>query len=263
MPGYEQYARMAPLIRSALSASPPAFGGRGGGGGGTWAADGKSFDFDNAGKRLRFDIDTKRVTDATTSMVQQAGGRGGRGGGGPPARGRQFEFAVAPAGNHRAIYKDRNIWVGDSTGAGAVQITTEGSEQARIKYGTASWVYGEELGQVTAMWWSPDGKKLAYYRFDESKVPDYYITPEPDANPRHARRRGVSETGRLEPSRRSLRLRRRPPRRGRGSTCVTAFHSTMTWLATTCTAFAGPPTDDELTLTARQSPPEHARARGV
>ncbi|HTE47411.1 MAG TPA: DPP IV N-terminal domain-containing protein, partial [Gemmatimonadaceae bacterium] len=64
----------------------------------------------------------------------------------------------------------------DSTGAGAVQITTDGSTQSRIKYGTASWVYGEELSQRTAMWWSPDGKKLAYYRFDESKVPDFYLT---------------------------------------------------------------------------------------
>jgi dipeptidyl-peptidase-4 len=45
----------------------------------------------------------------------------------------------------------------------------------RIKNGTASWVYGEELDQRTAMWWSPDGSKLAYYRFDESKVPDYFI----------------------------------------------------------------------------------------
>ena len=26
----------------------------------------------------------------------------------------------------------------------------------RVKYGTASWVYGEELGQRTAMWWSPE-----------------------------------------------------------------------------------------------------------
>ena len=25
------------------------------------------------------------------------------------------------------------------------------------------------------MWWSPDGKKLAYYRFDESKVHDYFL----------------------------------------------------------------------------------------
>ena len=41
--------------------------------------------------------------------------------------------------------------------------------------GTASWVYGEELNQTTAIWWSPDGKKLAYYRFDEKLVPDYYL----------------------------------------------------------------------------------------
>jgi dipeptidyl-peptidase-4 len=45
----------------------------------------------------------------------------------------------------------------------------------RVKYGTATWAYGEELDQKTAMWWSPDSRKLAYYRFDESQVPDYYI----------------------------------------------------------------------------------------
>ena len=128
-----------------------------------------------AGKRYRFDIGTKKITELGAVSDARTGGRGGRGGGGQPARGRQFEFAIAPAGNHRAIYKDRNVWVGDSTGAGAVQITTDGSVQSRIKYGTASWVYGEEFGQRTAMWWSPDGKKLAYYRFDESKVPDFYL----------------------------------------------------------------------------------------
>ena len=25
------------------------------------------------------------------------------------------------------------------------------------------------------MWWSPDGRKLAFYRFDESTVPDYFL----------------------------------------------------------------------------------------
>ena len=54
-------------------------------------------------------------------------------------------------------------------------MTTDGSAKTRIKYGTASWVYGEELEQSTAFWWSPDGKKLAYYRFDESSIPDYYL----------------------------------------------------------------------------------------
>jgi dipeptidyl-peptidase 4 len=54
-------------------------------------------------------------------------------------------------------------------------VTTDGSEKDRIKYGTASWVYGEELNQTTAMWWSPDSSKLAYYRFDEKEVQDYYL----------------------------------------------------------------------------------------
>jgi dipeptidyl-peptidase-4 len=56
-----------------------------------------------------------------------------------------------------------------------VAITTDGSAERRIKYGTASWVYGEELDQVTAMWWSPRGDRIGYYRFDESGVPDYYL----------------------------------------------------------------------------------------
>jgi dipeptidyl-peptidase 4 len=171
MPGYERYERMAPLIRTALGGGGFGFGR--GGGGVTWSTDGKSFEYDNAGKRYHFDLATKKSTAVETS-AQSTSGRGGRGGG-QPARGRQFDFAIAPAGNHRAIYKDRNVWIGDSTGAGAVQITKDGSVQSRIKYGTASWVYGEELSQTTAMWWSPDGKKLAYYRFDESKVPDFYL----------------------------------------------------------------------------------------
>ena len=50
------------------------------------------------------------------------------------------------------------------------------ANKSRVFYGTASWVYGEELEQHTALWWSPDSKKLAYYGFDESKVPDYYVT---------------------------------------------------------------------------------------
>ncbi len=170
MPGYERYQRMAPLIRSAVGGNPLGFGG-----GVSWSPDGQSVEYSDAGKRYRFDIATKKIIDLGAAGDTRTGGRGGRGGGGQPARGRQFEFAIAPAGNHRAIYKDRNVWIGDSTGAGAVQITNDGSEKSRIKYGTASWVYGEELSQRTAMWWSPDGKKLAYYRFDESKVPDFYL----------------------------------------------------------------------------------------
>ncbi len=171
MPGYEQYQK-AMSARIALG-----MGGRGGSGGGeiTWSADSKSVDYVNDGKYMRLNVATKALAQATEGGTAQPGGRG-RGFGNQPARGRQFDYAVAPAGDHRAIYKDRNVWVADSSGANPVQITTDGSTRSRIKYGTASWVYGEELSQTTAMWWSPDGKKLAYYKFDESKVPDFYIT---------------------------------------------------------------------------------------
>jgi len=175
MPGFERYQRMAPLIATALGS-----GGRGFGRGSTvtWSNDSRIVEFDSAGKRMRFDIGAKKLAEGTGATPPGQGGGRGRGGfGAVPERGRQFAAAMAPAGNHLALYRDRNIWIGDSTGAEAIQVTNDGSVQSRVKYGTASWVYGEELSQRTAMWWSPDGKKLAFYRFDESKVPDFYLTP--------------------------------------------------------------------------------------
>jgi dipeptidyl-peptidase-4 len=90
-------------------------------------------------------------------------------------RGRQYTSAVSPDGKFKAFYRDRNLWLSDTLGANEVAVTTEGNAKSRTKYGNASWVYGEELNQITAMWWSPDSRKIAYYRFDESKVPDYYL----------------------------------------------------------------------------------------
>jgi dipeptidyl-peptidase-4 len=75
----------------------------------------------------------------------------------------------------KAFYKDRNLWLGGADGSNQFAITTDGSEKDRVKYGTASWVYGEELSQRTAMWWSPDSRRIAYYRFDEKQVPDYFL----------------------------------------------------------------------------------------
>jgi dipeptidyl-peptidase-4 len=75
----------------------------------------------------------------------------------------------------KAVYRDHNLFISARDGSGERQLTTDGSKERRIKYGTASWVYGEELDQVTAMWWSPSGTQLAYYRFDENPVKDYWL----------------------------------------------------------------------------------------
>src|SRR5687767_6652550 len=175
MPGYEQYQKMSREIPGSVKLGSLTA---------QWKEDGSSFEYAWDGKRYRYDVAAKQATvigDAPEGAGGRLGagggqgGRGGRGGQGAPARGRQFDSAEAPDKTLKAYYKDRNIWISAADGSNAVALSTDGSEKDRIKYGTASWVYGEELGQVTAMWWSPDSKKLAYYRFDEKQVPDYYL----------------------------------------------------------------------------------------
>ena len=144
------------------------------GGGIRWAEDGKSFTFPKDGKTWKFDLAAKKAAEAPAAHRP-----GPEGHDGPrpavPERGRQFAEAVSPDKKWKAFYSDRNLWLSDGDGKNEIAVTTEGNEKDRIKYGTASWVYGEELAQTTAMWWSPDCTKIAFYRFDESKVPDYIL----------------------------------------------------------------------------------------
>lgn len=89
-----------------------------------------------------------------------------------PARGRQFASVRSQDGKV-ATYKDGNITL--TIDGKTTPVTTDGDLTKRLKYGTASWVYGEELEQRDAMGFSPDGRWLWYYRFDESQVLDYFV----------------------------------------------------------------------------------------
>ena len=162
MPGYERAQRMSREAGTAV---------RGGTIAATWI-DGKAFEYTRDGKRLHFDV-ASRVAWEVPNV--ETSGRGNRGGDESPERGRQFESTASPDGKLKAFYRNRNVWLSRPDGSNEVAVTTDGSTANRVKYGTASWVYGEELSQRTAMWWSPDGAKLAFYRFDETPVPDYYV----------------------------------------------------------------------------------------
>jgi len=164
MPGYDQYQRMAGQINGVVRSGALQV---------TWVDSGKALEYSRDGKRWRFTIGQGAAIEVGAQAAAGTGRFGGRGGG--PERGRQFESADAPTGGRKAFYRDRNLWISSEDGSNERAITSDGSEADRIKYGTASWVYGEELGQRTAMWWSPDGMRLAYYRFDETPVPDFYL----------------------------------------------------------------------------------------
>ena len=166
MPGYDRYDKMSKEIPGSV---------KGGSLNVKWKDGGKSFDYYKDGKTYHYDIATKVATEAGSAPADaESANTGGRRRGGPE-RGRQYSSAESPDKKLKAIYKDRNLWLSDANGGNDFAITTDGSEKARIKYATASWVYGEELNQTTAMWWSPDSKMIAFYRFDESQVPDYYL----------------------------------------------------------------------------------------
>jgi dipeptidyl-peptidase 4 len=161
-PGYAQYERMAGQINSSVRLGSLTV---------TWAADGRSFEYQQDGTWYRYDVAARQATaiPAPTPTGARPPARGG------VERGRQFESATSPDSTRIAFYRERNLWLANADGSGERAITTEGSLEQRTKYGTGSWVYGEELGQNTAIWWSPDGSKVAYYFFDESGVADYYL----------------------------------------------------------------------------------------
>lgn len=176
MPGYAQFNRMAPVVQQVgqqINAQRV--------GNITWLTDGSGVEYTiggQGGKRYRFSFASKAKTEVPFPQTQPRPGGQARACAQVVDRGRQVESELSPDGTRLAVYRDRNLFVttpADCRGTSGVAITTDGSEKDRIKYGTASWVYGEELEQTTAFWWSPDGKKLAYYRFDESKIPDYYL----------------------------------------------------------------------------------------
>ncbi len=76
-----------------------------------------------------------------------------------------------------AYTKDNNLYILDVATSEHKAITTDGTDL--IMNGWSSWVYYEEiLGRPTqykAFWWSPDSKKIAYYKFDDTNVPMFPI----------------------------------------------------------------------------------------
>ena len=94
-------------------------------------------------------------------------------------RARQRTWVQSADGKWKASYKDFNMQLQALDDEGQpvgdpLPLTSEGTEKHR--FGTACWVYGEELDQNDAMWFSPDSSKLAFYEIDESHMKTYFLT---------------------------------------------------------------------------------------
>jgi dipeptidyl-peptidase 4 len=86
--------------------------------------------------------------------------------------GKQRLADFSPDGNKVAFVRGNNLFVKDLITGMESQLTHDGKVNEIIN-GTTDWVYEEEFGFTKAFHWSPDGNKLAYYRFDESSVREF------------------------------------------------------------------------------------------
>ncbi|MEO6833672.1 MAG: DPP IV N-terminal domain-containing protein [Chitinophagaceae bacterium] len=80
----------------------------------------------------------------------------------------------SPDGTKVAFVKDNNLFYKDLASGAVIAVTTDGVRN-KIINGNCDWVYEEEFEFTRAYQWSPDSKSLAYYRFDETNVPEYTL----------------------------------------------------------------------------------------
>lgn len=99
-----------------------------------------------------YDLKSKELTLVSTDKIQ--------------------EPTLNPQGTKIAYGFENNLYVKDLTTGAVKQITTDGVKNSIIN-GITDWVYEEEFAFVRAFDWNKTGDKIAFIRFDETKVPQY------------------------------------------------------------------------------------------
>lgn len=85
---------------------------------------------------------------------------------------RDLNPTPSPDGTKVAFTRDNDLWVRNVADSTETRLTFDGTDV--ILNGYASWVYYEEIlgrpSNYRAFWWSPDSRRIGFYRFDNSAV---------------------------------------------------------------------------------------------
>lgn len=86
-------------------------------------------------------------------------------------------LTYSPDSTKLAFTRNNDLYVVDIASGKESRLTFDGTDL--ILNGYASWVYYEEIfgrpSKYRAFWWSPDSRKIGFYRFDNSEVPMFPI----------------------------------------------------------------------------------------
>ncbi len=109
-----------------------------------------------AGNFFLYDIPSKKISKITDVSTPQ------------------YNQKFSPDGKKIGYVRENNIYIYDLALLKETQLTSDGAEH--ILNGKFDWVYEEEFGISDGWSWSPDGSKIAYWHFDENRVPEYTMT---------------------------------------------------------------------------------------
>nr|WP_245196590.1 DPP IV N-terminal domain-containing protein [Sphingomonas jejuensis] len=82
--------------------------------------------------------------------------------------GTELDATVSPQGGFVSFVRDQNLFVQPLAGGAARALTTDGGDA--LSWGVAEFVAQEEMGRSRGHWWSPDDRRVAVARVDESGV---------------------------------------------------------------------------------------------
>ncbi|RYD95945.1 MAG: S9 family peptidase, partial [Sphingobacteriales bacterium] len=136
----------------------------------------RRFTVDNDGKKILISTNTKKVWrydtrgdywlyDVTAKTLRQLGAN-------LPASSLMFA-KLSPDGTNVAYVSQRNIYMEDLASGDIKALTTDGT--STLINGTFDWAYEEEFQLRDGFKWSPDGKSIAYWQIDASKIKKYLM----------------------------------------------------------------------------------------
>jgi dipeptidyl-peptidase-4 len=117
----------------------------------------KVWRYDTRGDYWLYDTQTKRLKKLGSGLPEAS-----------------LMFAkFSPDGSKVAYVSGNNIYVEQLLGGNIKQLTNDGTN--KLINGTFDWAYEEEFQCRDGFRWSPDGRKIAYWQIDASKVKSYLM----------------------------------------------------------------------------------------